>query len=56
MPGDITLILQRWSEGNPEAVVELAPLVYEHLRRVAMAHLRRERAEHTLEATVHKRL
>lgn len=50
-PGDITLILRRWSEGDRAAVGDLAPLVYDHLRRVANSYLSRERSDHTLEAT-----
>ena len=50
-PGDITLILRRWAEGDRAAVGDLAPLVYDHLRRVATSYLARERSDHTLEAT-----
>jgi len=49
--GDITVLLDRWTEGDPEAVDALMPLVYSHLRRVAISYLRRERSDHTLEAT-----
>jgi RNA polymerase sigma factor (TIGR02999 family) len=49
--GDITTLLNRWTEGDHHAVEALTPLVYSHLRKVAMSYLRRERSDHTLEAT-----
>ena len=48
---DVTQILQEWGEGDREAVAKLMPLVYEELRRAARDYLRRERADHTLQAT-----
>lgn len=47
----ITQLLERWSNGEENARDELMPLVYNELRRLAAAHLRRERREHTLQAT-----
>ncbi len=47
----ITQLLIQWSEGNASALDELAPLVYEELRRVPARQLRRERADHTLQTT-----
>lgn len=47
----VTKILQRWSEGDTRAAEEVLPLVYEELRRIAGRQLRRERGDHTLEAT-----
>ncbi len=49
--GDITMLLDRWTRGDHEAVDALTPLVYSHLRNVAISYLRRERPDHTLEAT-----
>lgn len=49
--GDITVLLDRWTHGDHEAVEALTPLVYSHLRKVAGSYLRRERSDHTLEAT-----
>ena len=49
--GDITILLDRWTQGDAQAVEALTPLVYSHLRKVATSYLRRERPEHTLEAT-----
>jgi RNA polymerase sigma factor (TIGR02999 family) len=50
-PHDVTLILKDWRAGNPNAAERLIPLVYEELRRLARAHLARERGDHTLQAT-----
>jgi len=50
-PKEVTELLQEWSEGRPEALEELFPLVYSELRRCAAAELRRERADHTLQPT-----
>src|SRR5262245_4940213 len=48
---DVTGLLQAWRKGNPEALERLLPIVYHDLRRVARAHLRDERPDHTLQAT-----
>ena len=48
---DVTQILKNWGEGSEEASAQLMPLVYEELRRLARDYLRRERADHTLQAT-----
>lgn len=48
---DVTQILKDWSEGSEEASARLMPLVYEELRRLAREYIRRERADHTLQAT-----
>jgi RNA polymerase sigma factor (TIGR02999 family) len=48
---DVTQILKDWSEGSEEASARLMPLVYEELRRLARDYIRRERADHTLQAT-----
>ncbi len=48
---DITQILLKWSEGDNAALEELLPLVKEELRYLAVRHLRRERANHTLQPT-----
>jgi len=48
---DVTLLLQKMSDGNQDVVSELVPLLYDELRRLASHHLRRERGDHTLQAT-----
>jgi RNA polymerase sigma factor (TIGR02999 family) len=47
----ITQILERWNNGEEEALEELVPLVYGELHRLATIYLRRERPEHTLQPT-----
>lgn len=48
-PQDVTQLLHDWRGGNPEAMHRLMPLVYDELRRIASAYLRRERSGHTLQ-------
>jgi RNA polymerase sigma factor (TIGR02999 family) len=50
-PIDVTSLLKQLSNGNQEVLAELIPLVYDELRRLAAYHLRRERSNHTLQAT-----
>ncbi len=50
-PGDVTSLLLDWNRGRAEALEELMPVVYEELRRLAKAHLGRERRDHTLQPT-----
>ena len=50
-PPDVTQILRDWSDGDDDAPARLMPLVYEELRRLARDYLRRERGDHTLQAT-----
>ena len=38
-----TVLLLRWKDGDPKAMEELLPLVYDELRRLAQSYLRRER-------------
>ena len=48
---DVTLLLTRLKDGDRGALDRLMPLVHDELRRLARAHMRRERADHTLQAT-----
>lgn len=48
---DVTTLLARWSSGDPEALEQLTPIVYDELRRIARRHLARERKDHTLQST-----
>jgi RNA polymerase sigma-70 factor (ECF subfamily) len=50
-PVGVTQLLERWSQGDEEALGQLMPLVYDELHRLAGAYLRRERREHTLQPT-----
>ncbi|HVF56603.1 MAG TPA: sigma-70 family RNA polymerase sigma factor [Pyrinomonadaceae bacterium] len=47
----ITGLLEEWNGGSNEALEKLLPLVYRELRRLAAGYLRRERPDHTLQAT-----
>ena len=49
--GEITSLLKRVAAGDQDAAEELVPLVYGELRRIAVARLRRESPQHTLQAT-----
>ena len=49
--GDVSRQLRAIAEGDPRAADALLPLVYEELRSLARARMRRERPDHTLEAT-----
>lgn len=48
---DTTQLLRELSQGRREALDGLMPLVYEELRQIAHAQLRRERPGHTLSTT-----
>ena len=48
---EVTALLLSWSAGDRDAPARLMPLVYDELRRLARGHLRRERADHTLQPT-----
>src|SRR5258707_9573465 len=47
----VTELLARWSQGDDAALVELTPLVYEELRRLAHRQMGAERPDHTLQTT-----
>jgi RNA polymerase sigma factor (TIGR02999 family) len=49
--GEVTDLLERWSSGDEDAFRALTPLVYEEMRKLASAHLRDERTNHTLQPT-----
>ena len=48
---DVTTLLQQWSAGDGSALDRLLPLVYEDLRRLAHARMRREGGDRTLQTT-----
>jgi RNA polymerase sigma factor (TIGR02999 family) len=48
---DITQMLREWSDGKPEALENLLPLVHNELHRQAASFLRKERPGHTLQTT-----
>ena len=48
---DVTALLHDWCKGNQAVKEQLFELVYDALRKLARSHLRRERSDHTLQAT-----
>ena len=50
-PTEITAILRAHAAGDTAAIDRLLPRVYEELRRIARARLRRERTDHTFTPT-----
>lgn len=48
---DVTGMLLNWSKGDREAPADLVAIVYEELRGIARQYFRRERSDHTLQAT-----
>jgi len=55
-PNEVSRLLQRWRDGDRQALDALLPLVYKELRRLAHFQLRNERPDHTLQsaALVHE--
>jgi RNA polymerase sigma factor (TIGR02999 family) len=49
--GDVTLILERAEQGDLQAAEELLPLVYEELRKLAIARMAQEQPGQTLQPT-----
>ena len=49
--GDVSALLRAWSGGDQGAIETLTPLVYDELHRLARRYMRRERPEHSLQAT-----
>lgn len=50
-PKDVTVLLAELTKGDQRAASKLVPLVYDELRRLAGRYMRRERPDHTLQAT-----
>jgi len=48
---DVTALLHDWCHGNDAVKERLFELVYDAMRKMARSHLRRERADHTLQPT-----
>lgn len=51
-PPDVTQLLLAWNEGDPAALDQLMPIVYDELHQVARRYLRQERASANLQTTV----
>lgn len=50
-PEHLSELLLRWTDGDPEALGRVLPLIYKELHRLAHRHLSAERADHTLQTT-----
>ncbi len=50
-PNEITVLLNKMSDGSDTAPGKLLELVYDDLRRLAGAYMQNERPDHTLQAT-----
>jgi RNA polymerase sigma factor (TIGR02999 family) len=48
---EITLLLTKWKDGEPQAFEQLVPLVYPRLRELAASYIRRERNPGVMQAT-----
>jgi RNA polymerase sigma factor (TIGR02999 family) len=48
---DITTLLRAWGHGDPTALNEITPLVYDQLRRLAGGYMHKERMGHSLQTT-----
>jgi RNA polymerase sigma factor (TIGR02999 family) len=51
MPSEVTLLLQRWREGDESALHALMPLIYSELHRLARLFFRNRRLGETLQPT-----
>ena len=47
----VTQLLIKWRDGDETALGQLTPIVYQELRRLAHAYMRRERPGHTLQTS-----
>lgn len=50
-PSEVTALLDAWSDGDPAALDQLMPFVYDELHRIASRQFRREGDDHTLQPT-----
>jgi len=48
---EVTHLLNRWSDGDAEALEALTPIIYSELHKIARRYMGRERAGHTLQTT-----
>lgn len=48
---DVTGLLRAWSDGDRDALDQLAPILHAELKRIARRCMMRERKEHTLQPT-----
>jgi RNA polymerase sigma-70 factor, ECF subfamily len=48
---EVTQLLQKWSEGDAEALERLTPIIYSELHKIARRYMNRERSNHTLQTS-----
>lgn len=48
---EVTQLLQKWSDGDLDALEKLTPVIYSELHRIAKRYMNRERDGHTLQTT-----
>lgn len=48
---EITILLQKWTDGDTGALERLTPIVNAELHRIAKRYMARERGDHTLQTT-----
>jgi RNA polymerase sigma factor (TIGR02999 family) len=48
---EVTALLRQWTDGRQDALDRLLPQILDELRKLAASYLRRERPDHTLQAT-----
>jgi RNA polymerase sigma factor (TIGR02999 family) len=49
--GEVTRLLQEWSNGQEQALDRLVPKIHSELRKLAASYMRKERPDHTLQPT-----
>ena len=49
--GEVTRLLQEWSNGQEQALDRLVPHIHHELRKLAASYMRKERPDHTLQPT-----
>jgi RNA polymerase sigma-70 factor, ECF subfamily len=49
--GEVSTLLRAWSDGDPRALAQLTPIVYDELHRLARHYMKGERADHSLQTT-----
>jgi RNA polymerase sigma-70 factor (ECF subfamily) len=49
--GELTVLLQKWNQGEGFAAEAVIPFIYDELRWLAGRYLRKERSDHTLQPT-----
>jgi RNA polymerase sigma factor (TIGR02999 family) len=51
MSDTVTILLEKWQQGNENALSELIPIIYDELHRLANHYIQGERNNHTLQTT-----